>query len=44
MTAALKRCEWKIYGRGGAAELLEINPTTLIERMKRFRIVKPTAG
>jgi PAS domain S-box-containing protein len=41
MLAALKRCDWKIYGQGGAAELLEIKPTTLIERMKRFDIVKP---
>jgi PAS domain S-box-containing protein len=44
MLAALKRCNWKIYGRGGAAELLEINPTTLIERMKRFGIVKPVGN
>ena len=41
MLAALRRCSWKIYGRGGAAELLQINPTTLIERMKRFGIKKP---
>jgi transcriptional regulator with GAF, ATPase, and Fis domain len=43
MVAALKRCDWKIYGRGGAAQLLEINPTTLIERMKKAGIVKPVA-
>lgn len=41
MISALKRCNWKIYGRGGAAQLLEINPTTFIERMKRFHIAKP---
>jgi transcriptional regulator with GAF, ATPase, and Fis domain len=43
MIQALERCNWKIYGPGGAARLLEINPTTLIERMKRFGIEKPHA-
>lgn len=41
MLAALKRCDWKIYGRDGAAQLLGLKPTTLIERMKRARIAKP---
>jgi PAS domain S-box-containing protein len=41
MLAALQHCRWKIYGRGGAAELLQIKPTTLIERMKRFNVIKP---
>ena len=35
---ALKRCNWKIYGDDGATRLLDIKPTTLIERMKRMRI------
>ena len=38
---ALRRCNWKIYGDDGAARLLDIKPTTLIERMKRSRIQKP---
>ena len=38
---ALKQCRWKIYGTDGAAGLLDIKPTTLIERMKRMRIQKP---
>jgi hydrogenase-4 transcriptional activator len=38
---ALKQSEWKIYGNDGAAKLLGIKPTTLIERMKRMRIQKP---
>jgi hydrogenase-4 transcriptional activator len=38
---ALRRCNWKIYGDDGAATLLGIKPTTLIERMKRMRIKKP---
>jgi transcriptional regulator with GAF, ATPase, and Fis domain len=38
---ALRQCKWKIYGDGGAANLLGIKPTTLIERIKRMRIQKP---
>ena len=38
---ALIRCQWKIYGKAGAAHLLAIKPTTLIERMKRMHIHKP---
>ena len=38
---ALRQCKWKIYGDDGAASLLDIKPTTLIERMKRMRIQKP---
>jgi hydrogenase-4 transcriptional activator len=41
---ALRHCQWKIYGHDGAADLLRIKPTTLIERMKRMRIHKPAAG
>jgi hydrogenase-4 transcriptional activator len=39
---ALRQCNWKIYGDDGAATLLGIKPTTLIERMKRMRIKKPS--
>ncbi len=38
---ALVHCQWKIYGKAGAAQLLTIKPTTLIERMKRMHIQKP---
>jgi len=38
---ALVHCQWKIYGQAGAAQLLAIKPTTLIERMKRMHIQKP---
>jgi transcriptional regulator with GAF, ATPase, and Fis domain len=41
MLAALKKTNWKIYGRGGAAEILGIKPITLASRMKRMGIVKP---
>ena len=38
---ALQQANWKISGKGGAAELLEIKPSTLESRMKAFGIVKP---
>ncbi len=38
---ALRRANWKISGKGGAAELLEIKPSTLESRMKAFAIEKP---
>ncbi|MBF0529286.1 MAG: sigma 54-interacting transcriptional regulator [Deltaproteobacteria bacterium] len=34
--AALQQCQWKIYGQGGAAELLGIKPTTLTTRIKKM--------
>jgi len=37
---ALRRCEGRIRGEGGAAELLDIKPTTLESRMKRLGIKK----
>jgi two-component system response regulator HydG len=37
---ALDRCNWKIYGQGGAAELLDINGSTLKSRMKKLGIEK----
>jgi two-component system response regulator HydG len=37
---ALQRCGWKIHGEGGAAEMLDINPSTLISRMKKLNIQK----
>jgi transcriptional regulator with GAF, ATPase, and Fis domain len=35
---ALARCRGKVSGKGGAAELLEIKPTTLYSKMKRLAI------
>ncbi|MDH3772077.1 MAG: sigma 54-interacting transcriptional regulator, partial [Nitrospirota bacterium] len=37
---ALKQTDWKIYGTGGAAELLGIKPTTLLSRIKKMGIQK----
>jgi len=38
---ALRASEWKIYGEGGAAELLGLRPTTLTSRIKKFAIKRP---
>lgn len=37
---ALEKCGWKLYGPGGAAELLAINASTLSSRMKKLGIEK----
>jgi transcriptional regulator with GAF, ATPase, and Fis domain len=36
--AALERSRGKIYGHGGAAELLGLRPTTLASRIKKLGI------
>ena len=38
---ALKRAGWKMYGPGGAAELLGLKPNTLAARMKVMGISRP---
>ncbi len=43
LEAALIAAAWKISGAGGAAELLDIKPTTLASRMKALGIHKPHA-
>jgi len=35
---ALGQTGWRVRGEGGAAELLEIKPTTLEARMKKLNI------
>jgi len=39
--AALQQTRWKIFGPGGAAELLGLIPTTLISRIKKMGLKKP---
>jgi transcriptional regulator with GAF, ATPase, and Fis domain len=39
--AALRLAGWKIYGPGGAAELLGIKPTTLSSRIQKMGLKKP---
>ena len=38
--AVLRMVRWKVSGRGGAAELLGLRPTTLEARMKKLGIVR----
>nr|WP_290427177.1 sigma-54 dependent transcriptional regulator [Mucilaginibacter aquariorum] len=38
--ATLAKCDWKVYGEGGAAEMLNINVSTLNSRMKKLGIDK----
>lgn len=38
--AALHKTGWKIYGTGGAAELLGLKPTTLLSRTQKMGIKK----
>ncbi len=37
----LKNVHWKVEGPGGAAELLNIHPSTLRSRMRKLRIERP---
>jgi transcriptional regulator with GAF, ATPase, and Fis domain len=39
--AALQQADWKIHGPGGAAELLDVKPTTLISRIKKLGLKRP---
>jgi len=34
----LKQCKWQVSGKGGAAELLNVNPKTLDSKMKKLSI------
>ena len=39
---ALNRSDWRIYGTGGAAELLGLKPTTLVSRIQKMGLKKST--
>ncbi len=39
--AALRVSDWRVSGKGGAAQLLGLKPTTLTDRMKKFGITRP---
>ncbi len=41
IAAALRHADWKVWGRGGAADQLGMKPSTLTYQMKMFGIVKP---
>lgn len=36
----LEKCGWKVSGPGGAAEFLNVKPTTLYSKIMRLRIKK----
>jgi transcriptional regulator with GAF, ATPase, and Fis domain len=38
---ALQKTGWKVRGSGGAAELLDLPPSTLAFRMKKLGIERP---
>jgi formate hydrogenlyase transcriptional activator len=40
---AVERAGWRISGRGGAAEMLGLKPTTLHAKMKKLGIQRPSA-
>ena len=39
---ALEQAGWKVSGKGGAAELLGVRPTTLADRIRTFKIRRPS--
>lgn len=39
---ALKQANWKVSGKGGAAELLGLRPTTLADRIRSLKISRPS--
>ncbi len=41
LVAALEAAGWRVSGKGGAAELLGIRPSTLTDRMKTLKIRRP---
>ncbi len=41
ITQVLERSEWKISGKGGAAQILDLPPSTLRSKMKKLGIIAP---
>ncbi len=41
LLAALQHAGWKVYGPGGAADLLGLKPSTLATRLRTMRIQRP---
>src|SRR5512138_1107686 len=44
LIAVLEKANWKVKGRDGAAELLGVNPTTFLARMKKWNITRPAGS
>ena len=43
LVTALKLCNWRVSGPGGAAKLVGLKPSTFNDRMRKFGIAKPPA-
>ena len=41
ITKVLKECQWRIEGSRGAANILQVNPSTLRNRMNKLNISRP---
>ena len=41
---ALKQANWRVSGKGGAAELLGVRPTTLADRIRTYKIKRPSSN
>jgi transcriptional regulator with GAF, ATPase, and Fis domain len=41
LTRILEQTRWKVWGQGGAAEILDLHPSTLAFRMKKLGIKRP---
>jgi transcriptional regulator with GAF, ATPase, and Fis domain len=44
ITHALETTDHRVFGPGGAAEKLDINPSTLLSRMDKLGIPRPRAA
>ena len=42
LVKALEQTKWKVSGSGGAAELLGVRPTTLADRIRTYKIKRPS--
>ena len=42
LVRALEQANWKVSGSNGAAELLGLRPTTLADRIRSFKITRPS--
>lgn len=42
LVKALEQSNWKVSGSGGAAELLGVRPTTLADRVRTYKIKRPS--
>jgi len=43
LVKALKQTNWRVSGAGGAAELLGVRPTTLADRVRTYKIKRPSS-